>query len=578
MKKENLRSTHEKTYLFSFKSVKDIIKLIRSIIELIILGVILFIIIRAWVSFSVYEAYQESTVSDIDYGFVVVSYFGVERSGNLEMIGVDRLEAHLKALHSSGYVTVSQQDIIDYYENKKNLPEKALLLIFEDGNRESLIFAQKIMEKYNYKATILNFADGFVKNDPKLLNSNDIKRIKKSTFWEIGTNGYRMEYINVFDKDGNYLGEMDPLTLNSLKKDGLVGNDYDHYLMDYLRDKKRLPKESYDDMERRISGDYIKIYEVYERELGYIPMLYAIVNPNTGAFGHNKKVSAINEKCMYDLFKINLNRLGYSSNNRESSIYDLTRTQPQPYWYANHLLMRLFNDTGQKMSFVQGDANRAAYWDEINGKAEFNSESIILTSLPDGEGCLRLKNSGEYRNIDLQVQLEGNKYGTQSILLRMDENFENGIAVSIKNNVLYINEIKNKNENTLFVLDLNILDGFDDESNISNISEPGLRLVELSLFDEWFSVYIDKKEAAVNIPVTIQNAGFVGIKSETSIRMANQRTPVDNIYDGVFNKLVITENNGEVVLFDSRLSFTESIKNEFIKIWKSITDWFIENM
>ncbi len=85
----------------------------------------------------------------------------------------------------------------------KALPDKALFLLFEDGRRDTAIFSQKIMEKYNYKATMFTYADKFEKNDPKFLMPKDLLKLVDSSYWELGTNGYRLEYINVLIKKMN---------------------------------------------------------------------------------------------------------------------------------------------------------------------------------------------------------------------------------------------------------------------------------------------------------------------------------------------------------------------------------------
>lgn len=128
--------------------------------------------------------------------------------------------------------------------------------------------------------------------------------------------------------------------------------------MDFIRDEDRVPKESYEEMQKRISRDYELMDKVYKEELGKLPSMYAIMHANTGAFGTNKKASDINEEHIKKLFTINFNREGYSLNNRESSIYELTRMQAQAYWYPNHLLMRIKDDTKEDVEFVYGDLKR----------------------------------------------------------------------------------------------------------------------------------------------------------------------------------------------------------------------------
>ena len=70
-------------------------------------------------------------------------------------------------MYKNGYVTITQKDIQNYYENGVALPEKALFLMYEDGRRDTAIFAQKIMENFNYKATVLTYAEKFNNHDTK---------------------------------------------------------------------------------------------------------------------------------------------------------------------------------------------------------------------------------------------------------------------------------------------------------------------------------------------------------------------------------------------------------------------------
>lgn len=143
---------------------KDKIKILRGTLQGIVLLVLLIVILKAVFTFSQYKPYDYNDLtSNEDNGFIAVSYFGVDRAGSDTLISTESLEKQLKALKDNGYVTITQQDILDYYNEGKELPDKALFLLYEDGRRDTAIFAQKIMEKYNYKATMLTYADKFEK-------------------------------------------------------------------------------------------------------------------------------------------------------------------------------------------------------------------------------------------------------------------------------------------------------------------------------------------------------------------------------------------------------------------------------
>ena len=50
-------------------------------------------------------------------------------------VSTERLIKHFSWLKSHGYHPISIQDVIDAKEGKKNLPDKAILLTFDDGYR-----------------------------------------------------------------------------------------------------------------------------------------------------------------------------------------------------------------------------------------------------------------------------------------------------------------------------------------------------------------------------------------------------------------------------------------------------------
>jgi len=615
-----------------YTTQKDRKKKIRVVGQVMILLAVAFICVTALFTMKTYEPYtKETTKIAGDKGFVALSYFGVERHGNQTLIGVQRLREQMQALKDLGYVTITQQDILDYYQAGKDLPEKSLFLMFEDGRRDTAIFSQKILEDLNFKGTMLTYPEKFDRKDPKFLMPEELQQLEKTTFWEMGTNGYRLAFINVFDRYNNYLGEMDPLEHASVAP--YLGRKYNHYLMDYIRDEYGVPKESYKKMKERISYDYETLRDRYTNSLGYIPEAYILMHSNTGSFGNNDKVSAVNEYWMKQLFKMNFNREGFAFNQRNSSVYDLTRMQPQSYWYTNHLLMRIKYDINQDLEFVKGDLQKQKAWETLKGASEFQKESIILTSLPKDKGVMRLKNSSDFEDLKLSVRLKGNKLGLQKIYLRADEALNKFLSVAIFNNVLYVTEKTGGDEKEVFKLNLDKHDGkepislpedkkaaemkeletftkyatsaekakiyaerlkdknLEDTPTVDEgadeyvgdlaVGAQGDRRITLSLKGNLISITIDGKEAVENLQVSELKTGAVYLETAWGGYGWNQRNLADDVYDGVFEKLMITENTGvekEKILFDSSLQGFDAVKLKLEQIWESIINWFIKNL
>lgn len=558
-----------KTKRFSPKK-KDRIKIIRGTLQGIVLLVLLIVILKAVFTFSQYKPYDYNDLtSNEDNGFIAVSYFGVDRAGSDTLISTESLEKQLKALKDNGYVTITQQDILDYYNEGKELPDKALFLLYEDGRRDTAIFAQKIMEKYNYKATMLTYADKFEKNDPKFLMPEDLTELVDSSYWELGTNGYRLEYINVFDKENKYLGQLSSTEFSKLSD--TINRNYNHYLMDFIRDEYNIPLETYSEMEERINSDYEELSEIYTRELGSVPILYSLMHSNTGQFGTNDKVSSINGKWIKDLFSMNFNREGYSLNTRESSIYDLTRIQPQSYWSTNHLLMRIWDDTKGEMNFVVGDEEKSRDFQEVKGQAEFIDDTIILTSLPKDKGLIKLLNSDNYKDIKISTELNGNIIGSQAIYFRASDDLKDSLCVKLINNNINIIETINGDEEILYSLDLN--NGKD--INEVDIKESDSKKIEININDNKLNLTLDGKIIVEGLEVKNTNKGGIYLEATWGEYGYSQRNIADDVYDGVFKKFKVSEIN-DTILYDSSLKGFDLIRYNLRNYFNKVINWFIK--
>lgn len=562
-------------------------KRIRVVLQIIILILVAILLAYALFVFGKYKPYQ--TRADVpvngDHGFVAISYFGIDRLGNSEEIGKERLREHLQALKDSGFETITQQDIIDYYSSGTELPQKALFLMFEDGKRDSGIFAQKILEDLNYKATVLTYPEKFLLVDNKFLMPKEIVGMQKNTFWELGTNGYRLAFINAFDRYENYLGELVPLKHSHVLR--YLGRKYNHYLMDYVRDKDGFPKESYNMMQDRVSYDYEKLSEVYTKEVGYVPRLHVLMHANTGAFGNNREVSAVNEKWILELFEMNFNREGYCWNDRTSSIYDLTRMQPQSYWYTNHLLMRIKHDQEQDVKFVNGREDEAFRWAQRVGVSEFKADKIILTTEPMGRSVAYLKGMPKVADLHASVKLKGSKSGAQALVLRANDDLSAGVAIRVYKDELFVYE----HGKEIFNFDLRKLDPLprslaedkkaarveelkafvryastkkqaeiytkrllDAEKEtvptVEDGAEPfypevrmstlGNRKLDVYLNGHKMMLLVDGKEIVRDLYVDTTSRGKLGLIAAWSMP-SSMRNLTDDVYDGVFENLLVTD-------------------------------------
>lgn len=74
------------------------------------------------------------------------------------VVSPDVLENDLKYFDDNGYTTIDVDDLIKYVYNGKSLPEKCVMLTFDDGYYNNYEYAYPLLKKYNAKAVLAPIA------------------------------------------------------------------------------------------------------------------------------------------------------------------------------------------------------------------------------------------------------------------------------------------------------------------------------------------------------------------------------------------------------------------------------------
>ncbi len=597
-------------------------KRVRTIIEIIVVILMVYVLIQVLFVTNYYVKPTDVKMSSsADTGFIAISYVGVDRYGNNEqnLISQQRLNEQVAALLASGYTTITEEDVKEYYLNGAPLPEKALFLMFEDGRRDTAIFASDVLEQYNCHGMMFTYADKLEKYDNKFLSASDLKELISSTYWDVGTNGYRLEYINVYDRYKHFIGRLNSVGFSHLSQ--YIQRDYDHFLMDFIRDRDGVALEDYSEMQNRIELDYIKMNDIYSSQLGFLPASYCLMHANSKIlYGTSKLVSAENEKHLKDYFTLCFNREGYSINNQKNTAFDLTRLQPQAYWYTNHLLMRVWDDNKQDVKFVTGDESKKTSWSIEEGAAEFKENSIIVTSLPSGHGRVKQKNINK-ANVELNLRLKGNMYGSQGVYLRADDTLSTYIYVGIENDQLTVEECGSGSitkyaqidlydflnkaqrsleedelqsqieaQNAIIKGDANattkqdaeqkkaellnedvttLQEGGDEYRPETDLLSIGNYELKVILNGDKMSVLVDNKAVLTDQKVNVTGKGSLWLEAAVQHDTYSQRNIYDDVYDGVFENVCVKELKG-----DSEPVALYNYIDGFDKIWVDIKNTY----
>ena len=86
---------------------------------------------------------------------------------NSEMVSPAQFEAQIRALSEAGYTGVSFDELQAYVLRGEPLPEKPVVITFDDGYRSNYTLAYPILQKYNMKAAIFAIGVSFGKDHYK---------------------------------------------------------------------------------------------------------------------------------------------------------------------------------------------------------------------------------------------------------------------------------------------------------------------------------------------------------------------------------------------------------------------------
>lgn len=113
-------------------------------------------------------------------GIPVLNYHQVEpKDGNPLTLWPEQFEAQMEYLAAEGYTTITIDEMMDALENGTSLPEKSVIITFDDGYADNYEYAYPILKKYGFKATIFLIYD-FTNTYPNYLTWDQVAEMKDS--------------------------------------------------------------------------------------------------------------------------------------------------------------------------------------------------------------------------------------------------------------------------------------------------------------------------------------------------------------------------------------------------------------
>lgn len=120
------------------------------------------------------------------------------------VISADELESDLKYIREQGYTTVTVEDLIGYVYDSKPLPERPIMLTFDDGYYNNYLYAYPLLKKYGMRAVLSivgRYSDQFsVVKDVNPAYSHvtwdQVREMSESQVIEVQNHSYNLHTIN----------------------------------------------------------------------------------------------------------------------------------------------------------------------------------------------------------------------------------------------------------------------------------------------------------------------------------------------------------------------------------------------
>lgn len=191
----------------------------------------IFILIISVILVSVcFAAVNVISVSSVQKGteLPIVMYHQLTKSESRAgkyVLTLEQFEKDLKYLKNNGYETVTVNQLLDFTKGKGDLPEKAIMITFDDGCETLYYYALPLIEEYGFTAVgfaVGALADSYTELDDhnlnySCLNWSEIKEMCDGGIVDIQSHSYDL-HKNTADRSG------------AKKKKGETSEQYSEFL------------------------------------------------------------------------------------------------------------------------------------------------------------------------------------------------------------------------------------------------------------------------------------------------------------------------------------------------------------
>lgn len=143
--------------------------------------ILLMLVIIAFVGVGIFKAFMATRATKIPvlcYHNVVSDEEEITKAKSIIM-HQSLFEEQMQWLEDNGFRTISCDEFYDWYNGKRLLPRKSVLITFDDGSQGVADYALPVLEKHNMKACVFIIGERTSQNVPGTISMERMKEIQK---------------------------------------------------------------------------------------------------------------------------------------------------------------------------------------------------------------------------------------------------------------------------------------------------------------------------------------------------------------------------------------------------------------
>jgi tetratricopeptide (TPR) repeat protein len=133
----------------------------------------------------------------------VLLYHGLSRNQKSGTLRLSNFRAQMEVLSELGYSAVTIDDLLSAWKGERKLPDKAVLITFDDARRDSFECAGPVLEEFSFRATMFVPVCIVEAQDPAYCNWQQLKYYAGTGRWDIQSHGNFAHGDVVIDTTGN---------------------------------------------------------------------------------------------------------------------------------------------------------------------------------------------------------------------------------------------------------------------------------------------------------------------------------------------------------------------------------------